>query len=309
MTSDTSSSGTAGSAVPEERPGPIDAVPVRHPWRWVAIAVIAVLAAMFVNMLLTNPAFDWGFIFEAMIQTPVIRGMLLGTLLTTVLAMVLGITLGASQGDVAVMLYTFADSALRPGKYPVASSLPEDRAAGRWFHPCVIAGTVERPVGFFHGESGWVSITAVEVGKISGEYEIRARDWDAPGNIKDYLTRLNAIRRENRALQSMSGLRFHSSSSPHVIFYAKATPARDNVILAAVNLDPFAAHESTLEIPLGDIGIAPDETYELHELLGGERRLMRGALHTVLLDPGTAPAHVYRVGRWRRRERDFDYYA
>lgn len=78
----------------EERYGPIDAVPVRHPGRWVAIAVIAVLVAMFVNMLLTNPEFDWGFIRQAMIQNPVLRGLLMGTLLVTVLAMIIGVTLG-----------------------------------------------------------------------------------------------------------------------------------------------------------------------------------------------------------------------
>ena len=39
------------------RPAPIKAVPVRHPGRWVAIAVLAVLAAMFVHVLLTNDAF------------------------------------------------------------------------------------------------------------------------------------------------------------------------------------------------------------------------------------------------------------
>jgi len=60
---------------------------------------------------------------------------------------------------------------------------------------------------------------------------------------------------------------------------------------------------------LAEIGIAPDETYELHELLGGDRRLVRGATHAVTLDPRAAPAHIYRVGRWRRRERDFDYFA
>jgi len=94
-----------------------------------------------------------------------------------------------------------------------------------------------------------------------------------------------------------------------VLFYGKTTPTRDNVILVAVNLDPFAAHEATLEIPLGEIGIGPAETYELHELLGDERRLVRGAAHAVRLDPKVAPAHVYRLGRWRRRERDFDYFA
>jgi starch synthase (maltosyl-transferring) len=81
------------------------------------------------------------------------------------------------------------------------------------------------------------------------------------------------------------------------------------VILVAVNLDPFATHESTLELPLEEIGIAADETYELHELLADQRRLIRGGRHTVSLDPRTASAHVYRLGRWRRRERDFDYYA
>ena len=56
------------------------------------------------------------------------------------------------------------------------------------------------------------------------------------------------------------------------------------------------------------IGIAPDETYELHELMSDRRQLVRGPLHNVMLDPGTEPAHVYRVGRWRRRERDFQYF-
>ncbi|GAB3622350.1 amino acid ABC transporter permease [Mariniluteicoccus endophyticus] len=80
---------TAGDAA--ERPGRIEAVPVRHPWRWVAVAVIAVLLAMFVNMLLFNPAFDWPFIFEAMNQKPVIEGFIKGTLIVTLLSMLFGV--------------------------------------------------------------------------------------------------------------------------------------------------------------------------------------------------------------------------
>jgi len=78
----------------DNRPGRIHAVPVRHPGRWVAIAIILVLAAMFVSMMLTNPAFDWSFIFQAMQQRPVLRGFYIGTLLVTVLAMVVGIVGG-----------------------------------------------------------------------------------------------------------------------------------------------------------------------------------------------------------------------
>jgi hypothetical protein len=90
---------------------------------------------------------------------------------------VMEISLGATSGDAALMLFTYADEALGPGRYPVGSELPEDPSAGRRFHPCFIAGTVERPVGFFHGEVGWVTITAVEGGRILGEYEIQARGF------------------------------------------------------------------------------------------------------------------------------------
>jgi polar amino acid transport system permease protein len=77
-----------------DRPGTIDARPVRHPWRWVSIAVIAVLAAMFVNMLVFNDAFNWPFVLQAMNQTPVIEGLIKGTLLVTVLSMIFGVVLG-----------------------------------------------------------------------------------------------------------------------------------------------------------------------------------------------------------------------
>jgi polar amino acid transport system permease protein len=78
----------------EDRPGVIQAAPVRHPGRWIAIAVIAVLALMFLHLLIFNPAFNWPFVFEAMNQNPVIEGFIYGTLLVTVLAMIFGVALG-----------------------------------------------------------------------------------------------------------------------------------------------------------------------------------------------------------------------
>lgn len=84
----------AASPVVEERPGLIEARPVRHPWRWVAIAVIAVLALMLVNLLVNNAAFNWPFVLQAMNQTPVIEGFWKGTILVTALAMVIGVALG-----------------------------------------------------------------------------------------------------------------------------------------------------------------------------------------------------------------------
>jgi polar amino acid transport system permease protein len=76
------------------RPAPIKAVPVRHPGRWVAVAVLAVLAAMFAHMLATNRFIEWRWLFtEAMFTGPVLRG-LRGTILLTIFSMLLGVALG-----------------------------------------------------------------------------------------------------------------------------------------------------------------------------------------------------------------------
>ncbi|MET7708228.1 amino acid ABC transporter permease [Micromonospora sp. NPDC005413] len=75
------------------RPEPIQAVPVRHPGRWVAVAVIGVLVAMFVHLLVTNKAFNWSFMVDEMFRPPIMEG-LRGTLALTVLAMLIGVTLG-----------------------------------------------------------------------------------------------------------------------------------------------------------------------------------------------------------------------
>jgi polar amino acid transport system permease protein len=85
---------SAPAPVSDDRPGRIEATPVRHPWRWVVIAVLAVLALMFVNLLVNNEQFNWPFAFEAMAQRPVIEGFWRGTILVTVLAMIFGVALG-----------------------------------------------------------------------------------------------------------------------------------------------------------------------------------------------------------------------
>jgi polar amino acid transport system permease protein len=85
---------SAPAPVSDDRLGRIEATPVRHPWRWVTIAVIAVLVLMFANLLINNEQFNWPFVLEVMIQRPVIEGFWRGTILVTILAMIFGVALG-----------------------------------------------------------------------------------------------------------------------------------------------------------------------------------------------------------------------
>ena len=129
----------------------------------------------------------------------------------------------------------------------------------------------------------------------SEKYQFKQRDWNAPGNIKPLMTKLNKIRRENPALQHLTNLRFHTAENEHILFYAKATA--DNVILVAVNLDPHHTQAAAVEWPLWEYGLGWDADYAVEDLLTGERWTWHGAKNYVALDPSVRVAHVFRVVR------------
>lgn len=142
----------------------------------------------------------------------------------------------------------------------------------------------------------------------SEKYQFKQRDWNAPGNIKALLTALNRIRNENRALHELANLQFLHAENDQILFYAKATAALDNILLIAVNLDPWNAQSAWLEVPVESFGLSPDATYQVHDLLTGERFLWHGRRNYIALDPHARPAHVFRLRRRVASERDFDLY-
>ncbi len=142
----------------------------------------------------------------------------------------------------------------------------------------------------------------------SEKYEIRQWERGAPESLKDLIARVNRIRRENPALQSDRGLEFHASDNSQLLCYSKATESRDDVVLVAVNLDPHHTQAGWLDLDATTLGIAPGETYQVHDLLSGARYLWSGSRNYIELDPRAVPAHIFRVRRHVRTERDFDYF-
>jgi starch synthase (maltosyl-transferring) len=128
----------------------------------------------------------------------------------------------------------------------------------------------------------------------SEKYEIRVRDWRAPGHIIDYIARLNEVRRAHPALQQLRGLRFHAADSDHVLFYGRTSADGTDRLWVAVNLDPFEGHEATLTLPLGDLDLPPDGRVEVQELFTGRRQLWRGPTHRIAL-PRDEPAAIFHV--------------
>jgi starch synthase (maltosyl-transferring) len=131
----------------------------------------------------------------------------------------------------------------------------------------------------------------------SEKYQFKQRDWDASGNIKDWITRLNKIRRENRALQLYTNLRFYHAENDAILFYGKMTAARDNIILVVVNLDPFRKQNSFVDVPIEQFGQMESDEYRVEDLLSGATYAWRGRQNYVELDPEIQPAHIFLVRR------------
>ncbi len=84
-----SSEATSGSGPPEE----IRAVPVRRPGRWIAAAIVVVVAAALIRSVVTNPRFEWSVVGNYLFDQRILEGLVV-TIELTVIAMAIGVVLG-----------------------------------------------------------------------------------------------------------------------------------------------------------------------------------------------------------------------
>ncbi|HEV8549095.1 MAG TPA: alpha-1,4-glucan--maltose-1-phosphate maltosyltransferase [Polyangiaceae bacterium] len=129
----------------------------------------------------------------------------------------------------------------------------------------------------------------------SEKYQLVHRDPNAPGNIKQDVARLNRLRRENPALQTLANLEFLNSDYDGILAYRRYAP--NNELVVIVNLDPHRMHETQVELPLERLGIGANEPYEVNDLLSGARYTWRGRKNYVKLDPTERVGHVFRISR------------
>ena len=128
----------------------------------------------------------------------------------------------------------------------------------------------------------------------SEKYQLRAWDWDRPGNITAEIASLNAMRRLNPALQTHLGITFLFAPNDLVIAYEKATADRSNVVFVTVSLDPNTAQESDFDLPLWKWGLPDNATVQVEDLVSGARFSWTGRLQHVRLTP-EQPYAIWRV--------------
>ncbi len=129
----------------------------------------------------------------------------------------------------------------------------------------------------------------------SEKYEIKHRRSDTGTDIRAHITALNTIRNANPALQDFRNCLFVKAWNDSILAYARMTPARDNCVFVAVNLDPHNVQEAHFEIPLWEFGLPDDASIEVEDLLLGLRFTLTGKSHWIRLDPNHRTCVIWRL--------------
>jgi starch synthase (maltosyl-transferring) len=140
------------------------------------------------------------------------------------------------------------------------------------------------------------------------KYQLREWELDSPWSLREIITRVNAIRHEEVALQSNDSLVFHHTTNDRLICYSKSAPESDDLILVVVNLDPHHTQSGVISLDEDALGMRFESQYLAADLLAGGSYVWEGRENYVELDPHVSPAHIFGLRRQRRTERDFDYF-
>jgi starch synthase (maltosyl-transferring) len=159
----------------------------------------------------------------------------------------------------------------------------------------MLAGTLSSLCGMYNGYE--LCETEPYPGKeelnFSEKYQYMVRDWNAPGNIKSFVSRLNAIRIKNPALQEYDNLEFHYCGNPEIMVYSKKLG--DNVILCVANLDVHNPQSGMISLDLSKLGLKENSAFLIKDLLDDRVFVWNGSENFVMLDPSKSPGHIFLV--------------
>ena len=141
----------------------------------------------------------------------------------------------------------------------------------------------------------------------SEKYQLRSWDIERADSLKDFIARVNKIRRDNPAFQQDQHLHFLQVDNESLLCFAKFAEDGSDTMLVVANLDPHHSQSGWVSLDMELLGL-DEKPFQMHDLLTGARFLWHGALSYVELNPLVTPVHVFKLRRRVRTEHDFDYF-
>ncbi|MGB7842779.1 MAG: alpha-1,4-glucan--maltose-1-phosphate maltosyltransferase, partial [Salinimicrobium sp.] len=129
----------------------------------------------------------------------------------------------------------------------------------------------------------------------SEKYEIKHWDWPRNTKIKEIISILNRVRKENEALQSTWNISFDDTDNDQLLCYTKVSQDGNNKIITVVSLDPNHTQSGWVKVPLHRLGVEPQKQYSVTDLLTGSSYIWQEEWNYVELHPQAIPAHILKV--------------
>ncbi len=142
----------------------------------------------------------------------------------------------------------------------------------------------------------------------SEKYQIHHHDLKRLDSLRDYIGRVNHLRREFSVFQTNSPPQFHEVDNDEIMCFSKMSLDKTQLMLVVVSLDPHHKQSGWVRLPLADLCLDEAQPYQVHDLLSDARYLWHGERNFVELNPQSSPAHIFQIRRRVRSERDFEYY-
>jgi len=142
----------------------------------------------------------------------------------------------------------------------------------------------------------------------SEKYQVCHHDIDRPDSLRDFIARVNKIRRASPALEHGSTLDFHPADNEQIICYSRMSPDESDILLVVVSLDFYHRQSGWVELPAELVERSDGRPYQMHDLLTDARYMWHGNCNYIELDPATCPAHIFKLRLRSRSERDFEYF-
>ncbi|MEM7084616.1 MAG: alpha-1,4-glucan--maltose-1-phosphate maltosyltransferase [Bacteroidota bacterium] len=128
----------------------------------------------------------------------------------------------------------------------------------------------------------------------SEKFQIRHWDWTIENKLTTLITKINRIRKQQKALQQTNGIKFLSVENEHLLAYYKYDQSHENEIIAVVNLDPHYAQNGWIQMPLNELGISEGHQVKVHDLITGSSYLWDKEWCFVELHPAL-PFHLFKI--------------
>jgi len=163
----------------------------------------------------------------------------------------------------------------------------------------LLAGTLSSNYGLYGPVYEYGEATPIANGKEeyldSEKYEIKLWDWEKQTKIRQIITQLNRIRKENAALQTTWNITFVETDNNQFLSYIKTDDSKTNKLLIVVSLDPTYPQSGWVKLPLGDLGINPEQPYHLQDLITENHYTWHHEWNYVELRPEKIPAHIFKI--------------